>query len=321
MTERTVQIGDLLLEDGTILPSVEQRVTIYGTPAKDGGNVVLVPHALTGSSRIAEWWPGIVGPGALFDPTEWCIVGINILGGCYGSSGPSGTHVFPKITVGDVVRAQRRALEVLEIDRLRLVIGGSLGGMQVFQWALDAPWLVEQAIVIGAHDHHSAMGIALNAIQRECLELDPIRGLGTARKLAMLTYKSEVLFNLRHGRERDRKDPSQFDIEGYLDHQAAKFLNRMDAKTYATLTRVMDSFDVRDRFRETHAPLTFIGITSDWLFRLEDIAAAASRFNAQYVEMASDHGHDAFLAEPQELARLIDPLVFAVPRTASTSSA
>ena len=114
---------------------------------------------------------------------------------------------------------------------------------------------------------------------------------------------------LRHGRKRDRNDPSQFDIEGYLNHQAAKFSNRMDAKTYATLTSVMDAFDVRDRFREAHAPLTFLGITSDWLFRPEDVAAAARRFNAQYIEMASDHGHDAFLAETQELARLIEPLL------------
>ena len=311
MIEKTLRIGDLALENGTILPSVEQRVTIYGTAAKDGGNVVLVPHALTGSSRVAEWWPGIVSPGALFDPREWCIIGINVLGGCYGSTGPAATASFSQITVADVVRAQRRALECLGIERLRLVIGGSLGGMQAFQWALDAPRLVEQAIVIGAHDHHSAMGIALNAIQRECLELDPIRGLGTARKLAMLTYKSEVLFNLRHGRKRDRNDPSQFDIEGYLNHHAAKFSDRMDAKTYATLTSVMDSFDVRDRFREAHAPLTFIGITSDWLFRAEDVAAAASRFNTQYIEMASDHGHDAFLAEPQDVARLIEPLIWA----------
>lgn len=311
MTEHTICIGDLLLEDGTVLPAVEQRVTIYGTPAKDGGNVVLVPHALTGSSRVAEWWPGIVGAGTFFDPKEWCIVGINALGGCYGSTGPSASSSFPQVTVGDIVRAQRRALEHLGIQRIRLVIGGSLGGMQVFQWALDAPWAVEQAIVIGAHDHHSPMGIALNSIQRECLELDPVRGLGTARKLAMLSYKSERLFNLRHGRNRDRSDPSKFDIEGYLDHQATKFLNRMDAKTYAALTHAMDSFDVRDRFRETHAALTFIGITSDWLFRPEDIAAAARRFNAQYIEMASDHGHDAFLAEPEELARLIEPLILA----------
>ncbi len=317
--ERTIAIGSLQLDGGTMLPSVEQRVTIYGTPNGDASNVVLVPHALTGSSRAAEWWPGIIGDEALYDPQRWCIVGINALGSCYGSTGPSNRAGFPRITVRDIVRAQRAVLSQLGIERLAVVIGGSLGGMQALQWAIDAPERVEHAIVVGAHDHHSAMGIALNAIQRECLALDPVRGLRIARKLAMLTYKSEALLNERHERKPDRNDPSRFDIEGYLELQADRFTSRMDAASYAALTHAMDSFDVRIDDSSSsrgngHVPdtsvlpkITFVGISSDWLFRPQDVRDAAARlarrgYPARYTELESKHGHDAFLAEPKALS-------------------
>ncbi len=298
MREVTINVGSQRLDDGTLLHDVQQRVTIYGSPFASRERIVLVNHALTGSSRAAEWWPGIVGPGALFDPEHWCVIGINVLGSCYGSTWA------PRVSVADMVAAQARALDELNIDKLAFVIGGSLGGMQALQWALDFPQRVDNAIIVGAHDHHSAMGIALNAIQRECLELDPVRGLRTARKIAMLTYKSEELFNARHGRKPDRNDPSRFDIEGYLDLQADRFTGRMDARTYATLTQAMDSFDVRGR--PARGPrLTFVGISSDWLFRPEDIRAAAAALGGTYLEMQTDHGHDAFLAESGALASLL----------------
>ena len=327
--ERTIDIGPLQLDGGSTLASVEQRVTIYGTPNAGASNIVFVPHALTGSSRAADWWPGIVGEGGLYDPQQWCIVGINTLGSCYGSTGPSNRVDFPRITVRDIVRAQRAVLTRLGIERLAVVIGGSLGGMQALQWAIDTPERVEHAVVIGAHDHHSTMGIALNAIQRECLALDPVRGLRIARKLAMLTYKSEALLNERHGRDPDRNDPYRFDIEGYLELQADRFTSRMDAESYATLTHAMDSFDVRlddsppHRAGNTHASepsrasnpsalpkITFVGISSDWLFRPQDVRDAAARlarrgFPTHYTELHSTHGHDAFLAEPQTLATLL----------------
>ncbi len=301
MREVTVDIGTLALDDGALLHDVQQRVTMYGFPSELRDNIVLVSHALTGSSRAAEWWPGIVGEGALFDPAHWCIIGINVLGSCYGSTWA------PRVTVADMVRAQARALDELQIGKLACVIGGSLGGMQALQWALDAPGRVDRAIVVGAHDHHSALGIALNAIQRECLELDPVRGLRTARKLAMLTYKSEELFNARHGRRPDRNDPARFDIEGYLDLQADRFMGRMDARTYATLTQAMDSFDVRGR-RLDGPRVTFVGISSDRLFRAQDVRAAALTFESDYVELETDHGHDAFLAEARILCTLLNRL-------------
>jgi len=139
--EQTVEIGPLELDCGVRLPGVEQRVTIYGTPENDGSNVVLVQHALTGSGRAAEWWPGIVGDGALFDPKRWCIVGINALGGCYGSTGPASPAEdakpfgarFPRVSVADIVRAEIAALDRIGIARIDTVIGGSLGGMRALQ--------------------------------------------------------------------------------------------------------------------------------------------------------------------------------------------
>jgi homoserine O-acetyltransferase len=186
--------------------------------------------------------------------------------------------------------------------------------MQALQWAVDFPERVGHAILVGAHDHHTAMGIALNSVQRDALGLDPVRGLGLARKIAMLSYKSEALFTQRHDRRPDRHGREAFDIEGYLERQAGVFIPRMNPHAYATLTRAMDSFDVRGAVdgARVHPKLTFVGITSDWLFRPEDVRAAAERFRAagydsSYLELRSDHGHDAFLAEPAELAALLRP--------------
>ena len=319
MREETVAIGALALDCGETLPEVVQRVTLYGTPRADGSNVVLVAHALTGSSRAAEWWPGIVGADALFDPARWCAIGINALGSCYGSTGPH-EGAFPRITVRDIVRAQRRALEALAIERVELVIGGSLGGMQALQWALDAPERAGGAIVVGAHDHHSPMGVALNSLQREALRLDPVRGLRLARKIAMLTYKSEKLLHERHGRRADRHGKACFDVEGYLEHQADLIERRMDPSSYAALTHAMDSFDVRGyESVDTRPRLTFVGITADWLFRAQDVRAAAERFarrgfDSHYLELRSSHGHDAFLAEPKALRELLEPVVSAGAR-------
>ncbi len=315
MREETVDVGALQLESGATLPRVEQRITIYGDPIANADRIVLVSHALTGSSRVADWWPGIAGSDGLFDPNDCCIIGVNALGSVYGSTGPV-DDPFPRVTVRDIVAAQRRALDAIGIERIRIAIGASLGGMQALQWTLDAPERVGRAVVIGAHDHHTAMGIALNAVQRDALTLDPSRGLGLARKIAMLTYKSEALFTSRHERRPDRHGRAFYDVEGYLDRQAEAFSARMNAHAYTALTHAMDSFDVRAAAQAARIKpqLTFVGISSDWLFRPQDVRAAASRFrhagfDAGYLELTSDHGHDAFLAEPEALARLLRPVL------------
>ncbi|MFY9663570.1 MAG: homoserine O-acetyltransferase [Candidatus Cybelea sp.] len=334
MREATVSIGAFELDSGAQLPAVEQRVTIYGTPRDDGSNVVLIEHALTGSSRVLEWWAGIAGEGALFDPSHWCAIGINALGSCYGSTGPASRapdgrpygERFPRLTVADIVRAERRVLSQLGIERIALAVGGSLGGMRALQWAFDAPERLGSAVAIGAHDHHSAMGIALNALQREALELDSARGLRLARKIATISYKSEELFNLRHDRRPDRNGKTRFDVEGYLEHQAERFEARMDPASYAALTHAMDSFDVRERVVEKPAPaLVFVGISSDALFRAQDVRTAAERFSlhgweARYCELSSSHGHDAFLAEPRALRALLEPIVLEMTSNGSRKS-
>lgn len=308
MQEHNVDIGALQLECGARLDSVRQRITTYGDPLSPA---VLVPHALTGSSRVAEWWGGLVGEGKLLDPERCFIVGINALGSCYGSTGPSTVADFPYVTVRDIVAAQARALDALGVQQLDLVIGASLGGMQALQWALDYPQRVQRAVMVGSHDHQSAMGVALNAIQREAIDIDPARGLRLARKIAMLSYKSDALLHRRHDRRADRKGRFRYDVEGYLEHQAEVFSARMDPRSYTALTHAMDSFDVRGSGEALGAPrLLFVGISSDWLFLPGDVRAAADRFarlgyRSEYAEIESDHGHDAFLAEPDVFASIL----------------
>lgn len=342
-TVLNVDIGALDLDNGERLAHVVQHVARYGTPNADGSNVVLVPHALTGSAEVLAWWDGLVGPGKAIDTNRLCVLGVNTLGGCYGSTGPASPAAdgkpyasrFPVITVPDMVRAQRRALAHLGINRLALVIGGSLGGMQALQWALESPHRVERAIVVGAYDSFSAMGIALDAVARQAIFDDPHfkggdyyggpapeQGLRHARMIAMLTYKSEALFDERFGRRKDRKggDPARalrdrFDIEGYLEYQGDIFVKRMDANSYLALSRAMDMFDTtQTHYERIETDLTFVGIASDWLFPAARVHRAAERFarlgnSSRYFEMTSGHGHDAFLADTDELGALLAPVL------------
>jgi homoserine O-acetyltransferase len=336
-----VNIGTLDLANGNQLENVVQRASMYGEPAPDGSNVVVVPHALTGSSRVGDWWNGLAGPGKLFDPGHWCVIGINALGSCYGSTGPASDAPdgvryaarFPIVSVTDMVAAQQRALAKLGIERVAIAIGGSLGGMQALTWALDYPERVEHAIVIGAYDAFSAMGIGLNAVARQAIyndpqfnggnypaDVQPSEGVRLARMIAMLTYKSDVLLDTRFGNRLDRAggDPARnradrFDVEGYLAYQGDIFARRMDANAYLALTRAMDLFDVRDRAMPPKPPrLTFVGIENDWLFPLHYVERCAARFAAlgyrcAYYTFPTQHGHDAFLAEAEALGELLAP--------------
>jgi homoserine O-acetyltransferase len=341
VVDHDVAIGDVTLAGGSTLPDVVARVTIYGRPASDGSNVVFAPHALTGSSRVAEWWRGVVGPGALFDPDRWCVIGINTLGGCYGSTGPQSLAPdgrrygprFPIVTVEDIVDAERKALLALGIERLAVVIGGSLGGFQALSWARRYGADVERAIVIGAHDHLRAQAIAQNGLAREAIRLDPafrdgwyedqpVAGLQLARAIATLTYKSEALFERRYANRPDRAggNPAQriddrFDVDGYLAYQGVRFASRMDANTYRILTRAMDLFDLRAAAAPPErTQLTFVGITGDQLFLPAHVRNATDRWaaagwDATFRLMTSDHGHDAFLAEPAALGALLRDLL------------
>lgn len=331
------------LDNGGQLRPVTIRYAQYGEPNAARDNVVLVCHALSGSAKVDDWWPELFQEGGLLDLEKYCVIGTNILGSCYGSTGPNSIDAdtgrpygadFPLVTVSDIVRSQAFLLDSLGIHKLKLVIGGSIGGMQALHWAMDYPERVEHAIAIGTAPL-GAMGLALNHIQRQVIRLDPNwregeyqdaeaphQGLSLARQLAMLSYKSAELFDHRYGRKLNRngEDPwthrsARFDIGGYLDYQGAKFVNRFDANSYLSITRTMDTFDpvrkygsAEAAYRRIKARITLLGISSDWLFPPEDVRRLATTMRAHgaqcdYRELVSSHGHDAFLAEPEKLAK------------------
>ena len=318
------------LEAGGVLQSPTLHYAMYGEPNAAADNVIFVAHALSGSARVADWWPRLFSEGGLLQVTGACVLGINLLGSCYGSTGPAaldpatgfpyGPH-FPRVGVGDNVALQAKLLEKLGIPRLKLVMGASLGGMQALEWAIRFPERVERVISIGAAPLN-AMGLGLNHLQRRMIELDPNRGLALARALAVCTYKSAELFEYRFARRPDRSgDGERFDVAGYLDYQGQKFLQRFDANAYLAMTRTMDAFDptrgyptAEAAYGRIQAEVTLVGISSDWLFPPQEIAALAEAMaragvRCDYRELISSHGHDAFLAEPDELASLLSPLL------------
>ena len=342
----------LLLECGRALTGVTLHYAVYGRQNAARDNAVLVCHALTGSALVGSWWPEIFAPGAVLSLDHDFVICINMLGSCYGSTGPGSVNPetgksygpeFPLVSIRDNVRAQARLLDSLGIRRLRLALGGSIGGMQALDWAIHAPSRVEHAVIIGVTPLQ-AMGLALNHLQRQAIQRDPEwlgghylpqrpprRGLSFARQIAMLSYKSAELFDERFGRKPNRtgEDPwgqdgreggligGRFDIAGYLDHQGERFIDRFDANSYLAILRTMDTWDpmrgfssAAEAFGGIRARLSFVGISSDWLFppqTVRDFAYTirAAGVQADYREMTSSHGHDAFLAEQAELVRLL----------------
>jgi homoserine O-acetyltransferase len=333
------------LESGGKLRPVTVRYAQYGEPNAARDNVVLVCHALSGSAKVDDWWPELFVEGGLLDLEKYCVIGTNILGSCYGSTGPNSVNAetgepygadFPLVTISDIVRSQAKLLDHLGIDKLKLAIGGSIGGMQALHWAMDYPDRVEHAIAIGTAPL-GALGLALNHIQRQVIRLDPqwnnasyanddspSEGLSIARQIAMLSYKSAELFNHRYGRKLNRngEDPwkhhaARFDVGGYLDHQGEKFVQRFDANSYLSITRTMDTFDPARKYGSAEAAysrikakITLVGISSDWLFPPEDVRRLAAEIGAygahcDYHEIISSHGHDAFLAEPEKLLQVL----------------
>ncbi len=346
------------LEAGGSLQPVSIRYAIYGELNERRDNAVLICHALSGSARAADWWPEMFTPpsrakpardgdpgGSVFDLSRDCVICTNILGSCYGSTGPTSVNAatsqpygpdFPVVTVRDIVRAQSQVLDHLGIQRLRIVIGASIGGMQALQWAVDYPDRIEHCIAIGTAPL-SAMGLALNHLQRKAIQLDPnfnrgkyppgeqpSGGLGLARAIAMCSYKSAELFDERYSRKPNRngEDPvrsfeHRYDVAGYLDYQGEKFVQRFDANAYLVISKTMDTFDLAlgyaseaEALKRIQAHVSLVGITSDWLFPPEDVHALAERIGAagapcDYTEFESSHGHDGFLAEVDAIAAVV----------------
>jgi homoserine O-acetyltransferase/O-succinyltransferase len=343
---------DLPLECGSKLVCPTLHYAVYGRLNAARDNAVLICHALSGSALVGAWWPEIFAPGALLSLERDFAICINLLGSCYGSTGPASMNPetgqsygpdFPLISIRDNVRAQARLLDSLGIRRLRLALGGSIGGMQTLEWSMLYPERVQRGLVIGVAPL-GAMGLALNHLQRQAIVDDPDwkggrylpqrpprRGLSLARQVGMISYKSAPLFDERFARQPDRsgEDPwalnmngggllgGRFDIAGYLDHQGQKFVDRFDANAYLAILRMMDTWDplrgyasAADAFGRIKARLGFVGISTDWLFPADSVrtfaeSVRAAGVRADYREMISDHGHDAFLAEQTELIRLL----------------
>jgi len=342
----------LLLDCGVSLAPLEIAYQTYGVLNAERSNAILVCHALTGDQYVASqhpvtgrpgWWNTIVGPGRPVDTDRYFVICANVIGGCIGSTGPTSINPatgkphglsFPVITIGDMVNAQARLVEALGIEQLFCVIGGSMGGMQVLQWAYDYPEKVFCAIPIATAAWHSAQNIAFHEVGRQAIMADPDwcngdylardrrpeKGLAVARMAAHITYLSEAALHDKFGRNlQDRQKvgfgfDADFQVESYLRHQGSTFVDRFDANSYLYLTRAMDYFDLAaeygdvlaEAFRGTPTRFCVVSFTSDWLFptsESRDIVQAlnASAANVSFVEIETQKGHDAFLLEEPEL--------------------
>ncbi len=314
------------LESGATLGGVALAYTTYGTLNADRSNVVWVCHALTANADPSAWWPGLVGPGKFFDPADRFIVCVNMLGSCYGSTGPASIHpvdgkpytnLFPNITIRDIVKGNQAVADHLGVKKIHLAIGGSMGGQQVLEWAITEPGRFENICLLATNARHSPWGIAFNASQRLALEQDPDfvagksgaggKALAVARSIAMLSYRNYRTYDLT---QKD-VDPGidHFRAAGYQAYQGEKLRKRFDPYSYYTLSKAMDSHNVgRGRGKpETvlgtvTARTLLLGLETDILFPLSEQEYLAGQIpNAKLEILNSDYGHDGFLIEYEQL--------------------
>jgi homoserine O-acetyltransferase/O-succinyltransferase len=346
----------LPLDAGVALSPVHVAYQTYGTLNAARSNAVLICHALTLDQHVFNrhpvtgkpgWWDTMVGPGKPIDTERYFVICPNVLGGCMGSSGPASTSPltgfpfgleFPVITIRDMVRAQAMLLDHLGIDSLFAVAGGSMGGMQVLQWAATYPQRVFAALPIACATRHSAQNIAFHEVGRQAVMADPDwrggryfadgmsprRGLAVARMGAHITYLSDAALHRKFGRKfQDRSNPTfsfdaEFEVESYLRHQGSSFVERFDANSYLYLTRAMDYFDLAadydgilaNAFKGTATRFCVVSFTSDWLFPTSDSRAIVHALNAggarvSFAEITTDKGHDAFLLDEPELFQIV----------------
>ena len=339
-------VGDLSLERGGVLPDVTVAYETWGTLSPSGDNAVLVEHALTGDSHVVGevgpghaspgWWPGLIGPGAPLDTNELFVVASNVLGGCQGTTGPSsidprtGAHYeldFPLLDMADFVSVHRGLARHLGIERFAAVVGGSLGGMQVLQWALSHPGDMGRALIFAASSRLTAQNIAFSAVGRQAIMRDsafndgrflsrstfPRKGLSVARMMAHITYLSEEAFQEKFGRSPQEAELTpnfgvDFAVESYLEHQGERFLSRFDPLSYLYLTRVMDYFDPfavegwADAVLADPVRFLVVSFTSDWRFSTEHSRRIVrhlerGRLPVTFRELSSPWGHDSFLLD------------------------
>jgi homoserine O-acetyltransferase/O-succinyltransferase len=348
--------GPARLDSGATLGPITVAYQTYGQLNAAKTNAVLVCHALTGDQFAAEphpitgkdgWWQLMIGPGRPLDTGRYFVICANVLGGCMGTTGPVDTNPatgrpyglgFPVITIGDMVRVQARLLDRLGIERLFCVLGGSMGGMQVLEWAARYPARVFSAVPIASAARHSAQNIAFHEVGRQAIMADPdwqggnylhsdrrpTRGLSVARMAAHITYLSEAALHRKFGRAlQDRTGISygfeaDFQVESYLRHQGISFVDRFDANSYLYITRAMDYFDLAasydgvlaNAFRGAATRFCVISFSSDWLFPTPESrelvrALTAVAANVSFCEIETDRGHDAFLLDEPEFHRVL----------------
>ena len=354
----------LELECGKTLGPIDVAYETYGQLNKAGDNVVLICHALSGDAHIAGfsrpddkkpgWWDVMVGPGKGIDTDKYFVICSNFLGGCRGTTGPSSVNPatgkrygldFPLITIADMVKVQKALLDKLGIREILAVIGGSVGGMQVLQWAIAYPDVVKAAIPIATTTHLGAQSIAFDAVGRNAILADsnfaggqyadgsgPDRGLAIARMIGHITYLSEQGMREKFGRElRNAENYSydfnpEFAVETYLDYQGQSFVERFDANSYLYITRAADYFDLgkdygslKEAFAKTRCRFLVISFASDWLFTsaqseaMVDALIANSK-DVSFCDIASPYGHDAFLLEPETLGSFLSGFLDATHR-------
>ncbi|WP_417692180.1 homoserine O-acetyltransferase MetX [Roseibium sp.] len=341
----------LRLDSGKSIAPWQIAYETYGELNADKSNAVLICHALTGDQYVASnnpvtgkpgWWERMVGPGRPIDTDKYFVLCANVLGGCLGTTGPASINPatgkayavsMPVVTIRDMVRAQAKLVDRFGIDTLFAVVGGSMGGMQVLQWAASYPERVFAAVPIATGARHSSQNIAFHEVGRQAIMADPdwcegsyiaedkrpLKGLAVARMAAHITYMSDSSLHQKFGRNlQDREDltfgfDADFQIESYLRHQGMTFVDRFDANSYLYVTRAMDYFDLAAEFGSL--PLAFTGtttrfcvmsFTSDWLFPTSESrnivkALNAAAANVSFVEVDSDRGHDAFLLDVPEM--------------------
>ncbi|HEX8447059.1 MAG TPA: homoserine O-acetyltransferase [Sphingomonas sp.] len=356
--------GPFALDGGAALASVDIAYETYGALDAHRSNAVLICHALTGDHHVASvhprtgkpgWWTRMVGAGKPIDPARHFIICANVLGSCMGSSGPASADPatgapyamrFPVITLRDMVRAQALLLDHLGVPGLLAAVGGSMGGMQVLEWAATYPARVRAAVVIASAARHSAQNIAFHEVGRQAIMADPnwregdyygshdappAAGLAVARMAAHITYLSEVGLTEKFGRKLQARSTksfgfdTDFQVESYLRHQGISFTDRFDANSYLYITRAMDYFDLAEEhggrlanaFAGSATRFCLVSFDSDWLYPTAESRAIVHALNAagaaaSFVELSSPFGHDAFLLDVPELNRVVDGFLRAV---------
>ena len=359
----------LRLKSGKTLGPIDVAYETYGELNEAKDNVILICHALSGNAHVAGynspedikpgWWDIMVGPGKSIDTNKYHVICSNFLGGCSGTTGPLENNPvtgkpygleFPIITIEDIVHVQKQLLEKLSIDHLLAVIGGSMGGMQVLQWAISYPDFVDAAICIASTTRLNAQSIAFDAVGRNAILADsnfqngqyhgpegPRRGLAIARMIGHITYLSEESMRHKFGRELWKSDQynydfnSEFSVETYLDYQGQTFIERFDANCYLYLTKAMDYFDLAQEygsleraFSNTSCRFLIVSFSSDWLFTPEQAEEVVNALGTEgkdvtYCSIHSSYGHDAFLLEANKLGRLMDGFLGATWHRVRTS--